>query len=90
MICKYNQKHVVDKLIEQAKIKFYSGKITDNIGDQKELFSVVNDLLQKSKKLVLPKSDSDGALVQQFSDFYSRKIMDIRKIFPCKDTTFCI
>ena len=80
------QKNTVNKLIDQAKIKYYSCQINEKAGDQKQLFNVVNDLLQKSKKPLLPQSDSDEALAEQFSEFFSTKIMEIREQFPSKVT----
>ena len=80
------QKNTVNKLIEQAKIKYYSGQINEKAGDQKQLFNVVNDLLQNSKKPLLTQSDSDEALAEQFSEFFSTKIMEIREQFPSKVT----
>ena len=35
---------------------------------------------------MLPDSESDEALAEQFSDFFSNKIIDIRKKFPSKCT----
>ena len=80
------QKNTVNKLIEQVKIKYYSGQINEKAGDQKQLLNVVNDLLQKSKKPLLPQSDSYEALAEQFSEFFSTKIMEIREQFPSKVT----
>ena len=83
--CTVNRKTLL-KLIEQAEIKYYSGQINDKAGDQKQLCNVVNDLLQKSKKPLLPQSDSDEALAEQFSEFFSTKIMEIHEQFPSKVT----
>jgi hypothetical protein len=77
-----DQKNTVSKLIEHAKIDYYSSLINEKAGDQKQLFSVVNDLLHKNKKPVLPQSKSDQALAEQFSEFFSDKITAIRKSFP--------
>ena len=81
------QKNVVNELIEQAKKEYYSCKINEKAGDQKQLFNVVNDLLQKNKKPVLPTCESDEALAEQFSEYFSQKITDIRRKFPsiCTD-----
>ena len=80
------QKNTVNRLIDQTKIKYYSCQINEKAGDQKQLFNVVNDLLQKSKKPLLPQSDSDEALAEQFSEFFSTKIMEIREQFPSNVT----
>ena len=83
-----DQKNIVSKLIEQAKIDYYSSQINEKAGDQKQLFNVINDLLQKNKKPVLPQSESDQALAEQFSEFFSNKITDIRKKFPASPPVF--
>ncbi len=85
------QKNTVNKLIEQAKIEYYSGQIDEKAGDQKQLFNVVNDLLHKSKEPVLPHCNSEEALAEQFSEFFSNKILNIRTNFPskCTDSFSC-
>ena len=44
----------VTEMCKEAKQNFYQQKITENVGDQKVLFKVVNDLLYREKDTSLP------------------------------------
>jgi hypothetical protein len=68
----------VKDLIDNEKAKFYNGKISDCEGDQKKLFSIVDDLLNRGKPTSLPQHDSLSDLVETFSDFFTGKIETIR------------
>ena len=59
---------------EEAKRLYYLTKIDDSCGDQKKLFDIVNGLLHKSQKSVLPTSDSDESLANTFSQYLVHKI----------------
>ncbi|XP_033108908.1 uncharacterized protein LOC117110335 [Anneissia japonica] len=72
------QRRVANTLIEEAKVAYYSTKIADSSGDQKKLFAVLDELMQKRTTPVLPTHDSDKALAVSFADFFVNKIQTIR------------
>lgn len=83
------QKNTVNKLIEQAKIDYYSSKINEKVGDQKQLFNIVNDLLQKAKNLYslflslmkLLLSNSLSFLVRRLLTFVGASLRNVLKLF---------
>ena len=50
-------------------------------GSSKTLYAVVNELIDNKKEVVLPKSDSDVDLANQFQVFFKEKIEKIRASF---------
>ena len=75
------QKDTVHKLINHAITEHYSTKIDESHGDQKKLFSIVKGLLNTTSKRVMPTAESDEALVNTFSEYFSNKIAEIRSMF---------
>ena len=75
------QRQVVKHMIEEAKTSYYSASVDMCDGDQKSLYSVVNNLLHKNKEPVLPSSSSDLILANEFSDYFVGKIENIRSSF---------
>ena len=75
------QRLFLNKLISRAKVDYYSSCVTQCNGDQKKLFKVVNSLLHKNKKPVLPTCVSVNILVEDFSAFFHQKIATIRSEF---------
>ena len=73
-----DQHCVVNTLSDKAKISYYSLQVDSKSGNQKELFQVVNDLLHRKKKPVLPECQSSQSLAERFSQFFSDKINSIR------------
>ena len=67
------QKRVVSRLIEQAKRDHYSSIVTDCHGDQKRLFHVINDLLNRKKDAIFPDTICDQDLANRFSDFFCKE-----------------
>ena len=65
-------------LLDEEKAMYFKTKIEDCEGDQKQLFSLVNNLLGKGKSSALPTHDNLGDLVNSFSDFFQGKIEVIR------------
>ena len=49
-----HQRQVVKHMIENAKTSYYSTSVENCYGDQKSLYSVINNLLHKNKETVLP------------------------------------
>ena len=61
----------------------YYSKVVDETGnDQKSLFKVVNDLLDRNKVRSLPRHTDPIQLANDFNDYYINKIEDIRKTIP--------
>ena len=75
-------------LAKQKKGTYYVTKIDNAINKQKCLFSVIAELTGKQKTNVLPKSESDFLLANDFLNFFKQKITDMRKKFKSPET-FC-
>jgi len=73
-----NQCHHVSVLLDTTKEAFYTSKINDHSGDQKEVFKVVNKLLDRKPENTLPSHDSSLELANRFAKFFSDKIIKIR------------
>ena len=65
-------KHKITRLVDRAKTTFYSSKITV-FTTCKELFSVTNRLMNKTKCTQIPSSVPIAQLPQRFSDFFCQK-----------------
>ena len=61
---------------------FSKNQISDCGGDQKKLFGIVNYLLGRGKKALLPQHDDSLTLARLFNDFFNTKIDNIRHEFP--------
>ena len=80
-------RNVVTKVISDAKITFFNNKIAE-CQDQKALYSVINDLLQKNPNTGLPEHDNLSVLVTNFNNFFLDKIEKIRSnLDSCVDET---
>ena len=84
------QKRVVFRLIEQAKRDHYSSIVTDCNGDQKRLFHVINDLLNRKKDEIFPDTICDQDLANRFLDFFVKKILTIRDAFEIFNAKDCL
>lgn len=73
-----DMKKKVNSMISEAKTAYFKTLILDNKGDQRKLFSVVSRLLGKSQCTILPPGRQPSELVNEFSEFFSEKIMRIR------------
>ena len=60
-MCLKKQRSLVNNLIRKAKISYYQNKF-ENVKDQKELFQLVNNLLDKKDDKTLPETGSDEEL----------------------------
>ena len=67
--------------IEKQKT-YYSKLIEENGNDQRALFNVVNNVLDKKKIRTLPKYDDPTKLADEFNEYYVKKISDLRKTIP--------
>ena len=79
--------YVRSTMCKEAKQNFYQQKITENVGDQKVLFKVVNDLLYKEKETSLPSTDSKEELAKiKIADFFANKIERIVSSFVISES----
>lgn len=71
------QRQHVTALVRSAKREHYFGKIAESSRDLKQLFKIVNNLIEQAQDQTLPSSDSTQFLVDRFSDFFDEKIQTI-------------
>ena len=65
-------------MLKQAKIDYYSDKVSSCGRDQKSLHKITKHLLQVSSETILPSGKASNELAQGFSDFFIDKIQGIR------------
>ena len=69
----------VNKLLHQTRRTYYSDKISACGQNPKEIFRIARHLMgEKGSNTVLPQNICAGDLADRFSNFFSRKISDIR------------
>ena len=78
-------KNKVCKAIFDAKKQHYTAAIKNTHGDQKQLFTIMNQLLNKEKVTKLP-SGNDDYLAQKFNDFFISKIDKIQEHLSSQQT----
>lgn len=72
------QTAVVKNLLYETKKSFYQDQIQSNAGNQKELYKIINSLLDRTKERILPKSNTNHELAEKFLDYFTSKIEKIR------------
>ena len=77
----------MNKLLKEARIRYYSEKIESCGRDAKTLFNVTKKLLGREEETILPSTDSSKELAQKFSDFFIDKINKIRDAIRSKQDT---
>ena len=70
---------MVNEFILQATRAYYSRIIEENLYDPKRLFSIFDKLLHGNSDLILPDSMDDEFLANVFADYFTEKIIIIRK-----------
>ena len=63
-----------NKLLKQARVRYYPDKVESFGNDQKSIFKITKHLLGASKDIILSSNDSSKKLAQDFSDFFINKI----------------
>ena len=77
-----NQRQLCAEMSTTKRQTYYS-KVVDEAGnDQKCLFKIVNDLLDRNKMRSLPEHTDSIQLANDFNNYYIKKIDDIRKTIP--------
>ena len=69
-------------MIKNAKKTYYSSIISDNVHNQKVLFSTVDKLLHRKPEKRYPTASSKTELVNIFVDLFNNKIVTIRIELP--------
>ena len=69
---------MVNELIYQSKMRYYSGIIEDSQLDQKRLFGVVSSLLHVKMEIRLPSYNDSSRLAEAFADFFTDKTSKFR------------
>ena len=64
----------VCRLIQQAKSKYYNDKIEEFSSDSAKLNGLLSDLTGEDKEVILPASDNDKLLADNFGIFFDQKI----------------
>ena len=65
---------------KNKKQSYVTKKLSE--GSSKTLYSVVNNLIDNNKEVVLPSANSDKELADSFLQFFKQKIEKIRAKFP--------
>ena len=68
-------------IITYKRQQEYSGLVLKSKGNSKELYKTVNFLSNISNPNVLPETDSDSNLAEEFASFFLNKIEKIRELF---------
>ncbi len=76
------QRQIVQSLIKEAKSLHHSSQVEECGKDAKQLFKVVNKLLNRNKASPLPEHQSCRDLANQFSQYFVNKILNIRANLP--------
>ena len=76
------QRNLVNKLLITKKSLYYCQKINDSKGNQRALYSIIDNLTHKVKKTPLPEAKSDLDLADGFNNYFGEKIDNIRNSFP--------
>lgn len=73
-----DQCRIMNKMLYEAKRTFYSDKITECSGNQKEMYKITKSLMGIGYDTVLPSHGSKEELADKFMDFFTSKIVSIR------------
>lgn len=68
----------VNALVTEAKQSHFRSLVTENKGNTKQLFNVVNTLLGRKVTAPMPADKSPSELASMFNDFFVQKIQKIR------------
>jgi predicted nucleic acid-binding Zn-ribbon protein len=70
----------VSRMCRKARSNYYCSMIEDCGNDQKKLFNIANELMNKKKDCTLPTSNPQQ-LSERFAEFFTEKIAKIKKSF---------
>ena len=79
-----HQRDLTNELCDKAKKTYYHDKLS--VRDQKQLYTVANNFLHRSKAKTLPTHSSAGELANKFGNFFHDKVQLLHaalKTSPC-------
>ena len=76
------QRKLCAKMAVVKQREYYTKLVSDAGKDQKTLFKIANELLDKRKVKILPEHDDPKQLANEFNRYYIEKIEKIRKDIP--------
>ncbi|MCH2405859.1 MAG: hypothetical protein MK200_06665, partial [Nitrosopumilus sp.] len=79
------QRNVCANLSTAKQQSYYSKLVEASSNNQKSLFKIVDELLDKKKEKILPTHTDALKLANQFNDYYVEKIDKIRETIPPED-----
>jgi hypothetical protein len=65
----------------EAKRDYFCSKLKDSNSDQKQLYSIANTLLHRTKTRKLPTFTEPETMAERFADYFNDKIQKIRDTF---------
>ena len=83
----YNQRRYYSNLIKSAQRQLFTGKITENCSNYKEIFRITNKLLGREDELPLPPAEDLITQANEFNDFFIGKIEKIMQDLAPSSTT---
>ena len=76
------QRNLCVRMAINKQEDYYKKIISEAGGNQKALFKIANDLLDKKKVRILPEHEDPVKLANEFNKYYIEKIEKIRKGIP--------
>ena len=73
----YQQRQLVSNMLGQAERVYFHDALHKNRNNVKEIYNIVNKLLDRVKDLPLPPTNSNFDLANEFNDFFCNKITRI-------------
>jgi exonuclease III len=74
-----DQENAFKTLLHDTRKQHYEGRIQEQNGNQRGLYSIINTLLDRKKVSKLPRDGSEQELAERFSDYFVSKISKIRE-----------
>ena len=72
------QKHLVNSMLIRAKANYYTSLIESSTNNPRQLWSTINTISGRSKLQMLPEHDNITILSNQFNQFFTDKVAQIR------------
>ena len=72
------KRDTVNRKMQEAKTSYYSNLVSE-ADDHKDLFKIIDKLCHKKNDNILPEHKSSKELANRFAEFFTNKIVNIRK-----------
>ena len=83
----YHQRRYIADIIQEAKREYYSTLLEENRNNIKAVFTIANKLLFRNEPLPLPLTDDKQKLVNDFNEFFCKKVQTIMdNLQPIEET----